>query len=142
MKKRFYALILCLLVVLISLNGCTEFLFDDDSNNEKIPVKVIASATVYNASGEPVPGVEVQFDLSKTYGQDFRAYRTTDDYGYAVVNQYAYDLYNGQVITVRCYISAHSIIDEKTATYNQFLPDMETHSSTAWYPSFEFTLDR
>ena len=141
MKNKILITILGFLIVLVSLNGCVDFLFDDDSENEKIPVKVIASATVYNTSGEPVPGVEIQFDLSKTYGQDFRAYRTTDDYGYAVVNQYSYDLYNGQVITVRCYISAHSIIDEKTATYNQFLPDMERYSLTAWYPSFEFTID-
>lgn len=141
MNVKVMVSILGLLMVLLSLNGCVDFLLDDDSGNEKIPVKVIASATVYNASGEPVPGVEIQFDLSKTYGESFRAYRTTDDYGYAVVNQYSYNLYEGHVITARCYIASHSIIDEKTATYDQFLPDMKTYASTTWYPSFEFTID-
>ncbi len=141
MKNKIIISILGLLLVLVSLNGCVDFLFDDDGENKKIPVKVIPSALVYNASGGPVPGVEIQFDLSKTNGKDFRAYRTTDKLGLALADQYSYNLYKGQVITVRCYINAYSIIDEKTATYDQFLPDMETYSSTAWYPSFEFTIN-
>ena len=142
MKVKGTIPIIGLLVVLVSLNGCVDFLLDDDENEiEKIPVKVIASAMVFNAIGDPVPGVEVQFDLSKTYGQDFRAYRTTDEYGYAVVNQYSYNLYREHKITARCYIASHSMIDEKIATFNQFLPEMKTHASTTWYPSFEFTLD-
>ncbi len=95
-----------------------------------------------NSTGEPVPGVELQFDFSKTYGESYRAYRTTDNNGRAVVNQYSYNLYREHKITARCLVTAHSMMDEKTATFNQFLADMQTHDTTTWYESFLFTLDR
>ena len=135
--------LICLFIIggLMGLTGCTEFFSDFGGEDKVIPVSIIASATVKNQSGEPVPGVELRFDLSKTNGQDFRAYRTTDDYGYAVVNQYSYNLHKGQVITAKCMVSTHVMVDEKTATYDQFLPDMETHATTAWYAHFDFTLD-
>ena len=135
--------ILGLLLVLVSLNGCVDFLLDDDENEiEKIPVSLYISATVLNSRGEPVPGVELQFDFSKTYGESYRAYRTTDNNGRAVVNQYSYNLYREHKITARCLVTAHSMMNEKTATFNQFLADMQTHDTTTWYESFLFTLDR
>jgi len=135
--------ILGLLLFLVSLNGCVDFLFDDDENEiEKIPVSLYISATVVNSTGEPVPGVELQFDFSKTYGESHRAYRTTDENGYALVNQYSYNLYREHEITARCLLTAHSMMDEKTATFNQFLPDMQTHATTTWHESFQFTIDR
>ncbi|HMA83234.1 MAG TPA: hypothetical protein VKP59_03300 [Candidatus Thermoplasmatota archaeon] len=113
----------------------------DVGGDEVIPVSLYLTATVTNSSGEPVPGVELRFDFSKTNGVNFRAYRTTDENGYAVVNQYSYNLYREHVITARCLLTAHSMLDEKQATYDQFLPDMQTHATTSWHESFHVTLD-
>ena len=136
-------MVIGVLFIVCCLHGCTDFILDGGySQDTVIPVSVIISATVKNATGEPMSGVELQFDLSKTNGQDFRAYRTTDENGYASVNQYGYNLHKGQVITVRCTVIAHLMIDEKTAGYDRFLPDMQTHATTAWYDHFYFTLDR
>lgn len=127
--------------ILLLFQGCTEFFMDVGGEDEVIPVNLYISAIVENSSGEPVPGVELRFDLSKTNGQDFRAYRTTDEYGYALVNQYSYNLHKGQVITAKCTVTQHVMIDEKTAGYDRFLPDMETHATTTWYERFEFIVD-
>jgi hypothetical protein len=141
MEGKILVSIFGFLFVLVSLNGCTEFFMDIGGEDEVIPVSVIVSAKVINASGQPVSGVDLQFDFSKTNGQDFRSYRTTDERGYARVDQYSYNLHKGEVITAKCTLTQHLMIDEKTASYDRFLPDMETHATTTWYEYFEFTLD-
>jgi hypothetical protein len=141
MEGKILVTILGTLFVLVSLNGCTEFFMDVGGENEVIPVSVFVSATVKNASGQPVSGVELRFDFSKTNGQDFRSYRTTDEQGYASVNQYSYNLHKGEIITATCTLTQQVMIDEKTASYDRFLPAMKTHATTTWYESFEFTLD-
>ena len=135
--------LICLFIIsgFMGLTGCTDFFGDIGQEDKVVPVTVIADAFVRTSNGTAVEGVDLQFDFSKTNGQDFRSYRVTNEYGSALVNQYSYNLHKGQTIRVTCKLTSELMIQEQTVGYDELVKDMETHATTAWYPSFDFTLD-
>jgi hypothetical protein len=111
LKKLVYLIVSLLCVMSLPVTGC-DFM-DSLSNiscesSTKVEVTVNIGARVlgtgYKPSGESYeglyPGIQVEFQISKTGGESFTQYRTTNEKGETDTTNVGYNLRKGEVITV------------------------------------------
>jgi len=116
MKKQLVTIGIVVLLLAVGLSGCEELDTMFEESSTKIEVTVKASAQVRERNGTSMrPGVnrQVRFDISKTGGDSFTLYRTTNEQGYTDVAQVGYNLHEGQTINV---IFSVTGVDSATST--------------------------
>ena len=108
MKKLTYLLLATLCITLLPAAGCDMLSEISCESSTKVEVTVNIGARVlgtgYKPSGESYeglyPGIQVEFQISKTGGDSFTQYRTTNEKGETDTTNVGYNLRKGEVITV------------------------------------------
>ncbi|MDD4877372.1 MAG: hypothetical protein PHQ86_09700 [Dehalococcoidales bacterium] len=111
MKEAKYFVLPLMCLVLLLTSGC-DFMEEmgniscESSTNVEVSVnlKALVIGTGYKPSGESYegiyPNIQVEFQISKTSGDSFTQYRTSNSEGYTDPTNVGYNLRKGQTITV------------------------------------------
>jgi len=108
LKKLLYILLSLFCIMLLPATGCDSLSEISCESSANVEVKVNISAWVigtgYKPSGKSYegvyPGIQVEFQISKTGGDSFTQYRTSNAKGETDATNVGYNLRKGQVITV------------------------------------------
>ena len=137
--KNIKILLIALMVISVGfLSGCTEFEEDlgEALEGEVVIVSVYAYADVANSSGVPLESIQVQFDVSKTGGDDFtysNLYLNMN--GRALCPYVGYNLHEGEIIHVTASlmgIPGGLSSDSATLTFSTAKKDATDFGNDTW----------
>jgi hypothetical protein len=126
-KKSIYLLVILLCITLLPVSGC-DFLDSlsniscESSAKVEVAVKVhaLVAGTGYKESGQSYEGlfegIKVKFEISKTDGDSFTQYRTSNAKGITGETNVGYNLRKGQTITVTATTTGTGTPVSKTIT--------------------------
>jgi len=136
MKKTIILLIALMVISVGFLSGCTEFEEDlgEALEGEVVSVSVYAFADVANSSGVPLESIQVQFDVSKTGGDDFTFSVDISKDGRALCPYVGYNLHEGEIIYVTASIAGiPGGSDSATLTFSTAKKDATDIGNGEWY---------
>ena len=129
-------MLIALMVVSVGfLSGCTEFEEDlgEALEGEVVIVSIYAYADVANSSGVPLESIQVQFDVSKTGGDDFTFSVDISKDGRAICPYVGYNLHEGEIIYVAASIAGiPGGSDSATLTFSTAKKDGTEFGNDTW----------
>ncbi len=136
--KKIGILLIALMVFSVGfLSGCTEFEEDlgEALEGEVVSVSVYAYADVANSSGVPLESIQVQFDVSKTGGDDFTFSVDISKDGRVLCPYVGYNLHEGEIIHVTASlmgIPGGLSSDSATLTFSTAKKDATDFGNDTW----------
>ena len=137
MKKISIVLIVLMVISGGFLSGCTEFEEDlgEALEGEVVTVSVYAYADVYNSTGTPLEGVQVQFDLMKTGADDRTYFVNISKDGRALCPYVGYNLHEDETIWVVASIAGAGF--SEVLTFSSAKKDAKEVGNDEWTYQWE-----